>query len=175
MIDLSYINVHSFLGNENNFVSLDECINECTQTSRPVIVKLPETQNACELDRDIGPCKAYFEKYYYNKQTKTCEKFGWGGCKGNANKFNDKEECELQCVLGKKDLDLEITQKITEIKSEDSIGPKKLSSVICQLKKDTGYCKAYFPKFYFNSSTKRCEAFVWGGCGGKLNFKQYIS
>ena len=155
---------------------MDDCVKDCGSASvaQLVVSKSTETQNPCELDRDIGPCKAYFEKYYYNKQTKTCEKFGWGGCKGNANKFSNKEECEKECVIGKKDLSLEIKQN-TELNSKDSILKediilKKSSSEICQLKKDTGNCKAFFPKFYFNNSTKKCEEFVWGGCGGKLNF-----
>jgi hypothetical protein len=149
---------------------LEECVKDCAQSSVGVPI-LKETQNkVCDLDLDIGPCRAYFEKYYYNKQTKKCEPFGWGGCKGNSNKFNSIEECERECVSETKDTE---TQKNTEIQSEDSnLTDEKVlnkpSSEICQLKKDTGNCKAYISKFYFNSSTKRCESFIWSGCGGKL-------
>lgn len=46
-----------------------------------------------------GLCKAYFPRFAYNSKTRTCEQFIYGGCGGNNNNFNTKEECEQVCVL----------------------------------------------------------------------------
>ena len=51
---------------------------------------LPEysyTANVCTLDKDSGPCKGNFPKWYFNSVTKRCEIFTYGGCDGNANRF----------------------------------------------------------------------------------------
>lgn len=40
---------------------------------------------------------------------------------------------------------------------------------ICQQKKDPGLCLAYFPRYYFNATARKCEKFIYGGCGGNLN------
>nr|P86862.1 RecName: Full=KappaPI-actitoxin-Ael3a; Short=KappaPI-AITX-Ael3a; AltName: Full=Kunitz-type serine protease inhibitor APEKTx1 [Anthopleura elegantissima] len=40
---------------------------------------------------------------------------------------------------------------------------------ICLLPKKQGFCRARFPRFYYNSSTRRCEMFYYGGCGGNAN------
>ncbi len=36
----------------------------------------------------------------------------------------------------------------------------------CVLPKETGKCKAYFVRYFFNVETNQCENFVYGGCGG---------
>ncbi|CAG5114945.1 unnamed protein product, partial [Candidula unifasciata] len=33
----------------------------------------------------------------------------------------------------------------------------------------TGMCLAYFPRYFYNSTSKECEFFVFGGCGGNEN------
>lgn len=39
----------------------------------------------------------------------------------------------------------------------------------CSLPKDTGNCKAYFKKFYFDKIKRSCQEFIYGGCGGNEN------
>ena len=51
----------------------------------------------CKLPKKIGDCKAAFPKYYFNSTSGQCESFTYGGCGGNGNNFNTKEECEQQC------------------------------------------------------------------------------
>lgn len=46
----------------------------------------------------VGPCRGMVFSYYYNKVTGACESFGYGGCKGNGNRFNSPEECQATCV-----------------------------------------------------------------------------
>jgi len=34
---------------------------------------------------------------------------------------------------------------------------------------DSGPCKCYFPRWFFNSKTGKCEKFIYGGCDGNRN------
>ena len=51
---------------------------------------LPEytyAAHVCTLDKDSGPCYGNFPKWYFNSVTQSCEIFTYGGCDGNANRF----------------------------------------------------------------------------------------
>ena len=39
----------------------------------------------------------------------------------------------------------------------------------CSLPSVTGPCKAYIPRYYFNSKTGKCTQFIYGGCRGNRN------
>jgi len=52
-----------------------------------------ECQTKCGLKPDAGLCKAYFPKYYYDKEEGKCKEFIWGGCDGVVP-FQTLEECE---------------------------------------------------------------------------------
>ncbi|CAO1361183.1 unnamed protein product [Diamesa tonsa] len=51
----------------------------------------------CFLEPDAGMCMAYFTYWYYNHQTGSCSEFIYGGCGGNGNKFETREECMVKC------------------------------------------------------------------------------
>lgn len=40
----------------------------------------------------------------------------------------------------------------------------------CALLPETGVCKAYIPRFYFDQASQTCAEFIWGGCGGTVPF-----
>ena len=42
-------------------------------------------------------------------------------------------------------------------------------SHICGLKKVIGSCKAFYPRWYFDSETGMCKEFSYSGCGGNDN------
>ncbi|XP_063003568.1 kunitz-like toxin PcKuz3 [Elgaria multicarinata webbii] len=45
----------------------------------------------------------------------------------------------------------------------------------CYMPAQRGLCDAYFPRFFYKPSSKRCEKFIYGGCGGnKNNFKTLV-
>jgi Kunitz/Bovine pancreatic trypsin inhibitor domain len=50
----------------------------------------------CNLEPDVGPCKAIVTKFYYDKTEKKCKPFTWGGCDGVVP-FNSLKECENGC------------------------------------------------------------------------------
>uniref|UniRef100_A0A914W6P2 BPTI/Kunitz inhibitor domain-containing protein n=1 Tax=Plectus sambesii TaxID=2011161 RepID=A0A914W6P2_9BILA len=77
-------------GNGNNFATEEECEDKC---------KL----SPCEEPKKVGPCKALFEKFYYNSEANECQTFGYGGCQANGNNFETKEECESTCLNDKSD------------------------------------------------------------------------
>ena len=53
---------------------------------------------SCQHMPDAGPCKAYIEQFYFNAQTGFCQVFIYGGCEGNPNRFNSRDECERTCA-----------------------------------------------------------------------------
>nr|AUF41093.1 protease inhibitor-like protein [Anastrepha fraterculus] len=55
-------------------------------------------KSACSQPREIGPCRKADPKFFYNSEKKACEDFLYGGCKGNDNRFDTKEECEKTCL-----------------------------------------------------------------------------
>jgi hypothetical protein len=51
----------------------------------------------CALELDVGLCRGYFSKWFFNTSTGECEKFVYGGCRGNGNNFDSPERCEEIC------------------------------------------------------------------------------
>ncbi|XP_065606744.1 tissue factor pathway inhibitor isoform X1 [Cyrtonyx montezumae] len=88
-------------GNANNFLTLEECQNKCVVTELPLDVMLAkikrEKPNFCYHEKDPGICRGFFSRYFYNKETKICEIFKYGGCLGNQNNFKSLEECQTTC------------------------------------------------------------------------------
>nr|UMK70494.1 Kunitz-type peptide 1 [Bitis atropos] len=39
----------------------------------------------------------------------------------------------------------------------------------CNLPAETGPCKARLPHFYYDSVSKECKTFIYGGCRGNAN------
>ena len=40
---------------------------------------------------------------------------------------------------------------------------------ICRLPQDPGPCEAAIRRYFYNSQTKKCELFIYGGCAGNEN------
>ncbi|MBW2190540.1 MAG: hypothetical protein JRG93_13295 [Deltaproteobacteria bacterium] len=53
--------------------------------------------NVCQAPPAVGPCDAAFPRWFHNVETGSCEGFTWGGCGGNDNNFETKDECEAAC------------------------------------------------------------------------------
>ncbi|KAL1446949.1 hypothetical protein MTO96_044439, partial [Rhipicephalus appendiculatus] len=91
----------------------------------------------CYLPRERGPCLANEPRFYYNNKTERCDQFVYGGCQGNANNFHTLTECSITC---------------------------KPTNPVCYEPKKVGPCKAYVPRYFYNTTTKFCERFIYGGC-----------
>lgn len=53
--------------------------------------------DVCSLPKVAGPCMAYFRRWWYDKETKTCSRFIYGGCQGNNNNFQSEAVCKAIC------------------------------------------------------------------------------
>ena len=63
----------------------------------------------CSLASDGGECEAYIPSWYYDKERRRCLQFVYGGCGGNANRFQTVEECEGRCAAQNPDPRLQVT------------------------------------------------------------------
>jgi hypothetical protein len=52
----------------------------------------------CKLPAAAGPCDAYLPSYWFNAKTGLCAWFVYGGCGGNANRFETMEACNAACA-----------------------------------------------------------------------------
>ncbi len=111
-------------GNDNNFNTQEECENRCQREKRlsmtpepllsePKVLVQSQTfflfepvadtpaEDVCSLPYATGPCRAALPRWFFNKDTRSCEIFNYGGCRGNANNFHTEEDCTARCQ-GKK-------------------------------------------------------------------------
>lgn len=52
----------------------------------------------CDQPKEAGPCAGNFTKWYFNRESQTCEQFIYGGCKANDNNFPTEIACHQQCL-----------------------------------------------------------------------------
>ncbi|XP_034260657.1 kunitz-type serine protease inhibitor 4-like isoform X2 [Pantherophis guttatus] len=52
----------------------------------------------CYLPPETGICRANVPAFYYNPASKECQEFAYGGCGGNANRFETKDDCKYACA-----------------------------------------------------------------------------
>ncbi|NP_001373281.1 uncharacterized protein LOC322379 precursor [Danio rerio] len=83
-------------GNGNRFDSDKECVKACSPKALQ-IYPTDET-SICSMEMDEGTCFALFPMYYYNAEEKICRMFIYRGCRGNANRFESREECQQTCL-----------------------------------------------------------------------------
>ncbi|XP_078023574.1 kunitz-type protease inhibitor 2 isoform X2 [Epinephelus lanceolatus] len=93
----------------------------------------------CEAEPEVGPCRAAFQHWYYERKTGSCQPFIYGGCRGNKNNYITKESCMTTCTDA------------------------------CMVTSDPGPCRAAFPMFYFDPQASTCQSFIYGGCRGNKN------
>ncbi|XP_072365906.1 collagen alpha-6(VI) chain-like isoform X1 [Scyliorhinus torazame] len=53
---------------------------------------------ACALNLEEGNCYNYTIKWFFNNKKKGCSRFWYGGCGGNKNRFDTREDCETLCL-----------------------------------------------------------------------------
>jgi len=68
---------------------------------------------------------------------------------GNKNNFVDKEQCLKAC-------------------REPSV--KSINTDVCSLEKQTGFCRGYNERYFYNSQTNECQQFIYGGNLEFINF-----
>lgn len=54
--------------------------------------------DVCKNSSDFGTkCGDYIVKWFYNDTAEACDRFWYGGCDGNDNRFDSQEECLEHC------------------------------------------------------------------------------
>uniref|UniRef100_A0A8C0GES3 BPTI/Kunitz inhibitor domain-containing protein n=1 Tax=Chelonoidis abingdonii TaxID=106734 RepID=A0A8C0GES3_CHEAB len=109
----------------------------------------------CKLPAEPGPCFTYMSSYFYNSVTKRCEEFVYGGCQGNGNRFPSMDKC-----LQTSPIPTALLHLASPTPPATRLGP---------LPVQPGPCKAYTTLYFYNSATKKCEEFRYGGCQGNEN------
>ncbi|XP_064484437.1 papilin-like isoform X2 [Ornithodoros turicata] len=131
-------------GNRNRFDTREQCERQCGSTTVAV------TKDVCSLPKQEGPCKAAILHWYFNMGAGRCEQFYYGGCEGNANRFETRRDCERACV-------------------------SKADTNICLLPQEPGNCVEFRERWYFHAEEGRCRRFYYGGCdGNENNFGSHI-
>ncbi|XP_053195935.1 actinia tenebrosa protease inhibitors-like [Scomber japonicus] len=97
--------------------------------------------DVCTAAPVTGRCKAQLPRYFYNSTSMSCEVFIYGGCGGNQNNFKTDKQCLKRCH----------------------------SKEVCKAAAETGPCKARKLRYFYNSTTMKCEVFIYGGCRGNQN------
>ncbi|PRD28418.1 UNVERIFIED_CONTAM: Ppn [Trichonephila clavipes] len=141
------------LGNNNRFVTKEACEQKCINLQPPVFKHIYACYNKCEiciavkvdvcsLPKDEGSCDGATIQWYYKKEALRCEQFYYRGCKGNANRFESRRDCENSCAT---------------------------SNEYCFLTQDSGPCNLAEVNWYYDSSDGVCKEFYYGGCKGNRN------
>ncbi|XP_006864130.1 PREDICTED: tissue factor pathway inhibitor [Chrysochloris asiatica] len=167
-------------GNQNRFDSLEECKEKCTRDYQKIIKTAlhKEKPEFCFLEEDAGICRGYITRYFYNNQSKQCERFKYGGCLGNLNNFKSLEECKNTCEDALTELQVEDFRIQLGAVNNNSLTtqPTKVPEVFefhgpswCLTPAERGLCQANVNRFYYNSNIGKCRPFLYSGCGGNEN------
>ncbi|KAJ8414561.1 hypothetical protein AAFF_G00037630 [Aldrovandia affinis] len=175
-------------GNRNNFESMDKCNTACDGASdtelsnetpsgtiskrmalagvnagppdSPVSTDFAEQ---CQAQAKTGPCRASIPRYFYNHTSGACQRFTYGGCRGNRNNYASAEECLTTCTVTV----LPSGRKAPEVNPAE--GTSAPLSESCTAERSTGPCRGAFPSFHFDPATQSCLPFIYGGCQGNEN------
>lgn len=144
-------------GNGNKFDTQEACLQRCEKKPE----EEPEPEVGPELEPEAGPepeatfssrncflpvqpgsCRNYSPRWYYNSTTGTCDQFMYTGCEGNENNFVTEAECEDSCFHVQH---------------------------TCTLPPLPGRCHENMTKWYYDTTTRRCQEFAFSGCSGNRN------
>uniref|UniRef100_A0A158R5U1 Papilin n=1 Tax=Syphacia muris TaxID=451379 RepID=A0A158R5U1_9BILA len=132
-------------GNGNRFSTKAECENLCAAEEKK------REKDVCKMERDSGPCTDPVTQWYYDSSDSTCKQFTYGGCRGNKNRFDTKEQCLKRCASTTLD-----TLLLTP-------------HVICTMSPDPGSCDEKVERWFFDILVGYCRTFYYSGCGGNQN------
>uniref|UniRef100_A0A3P9QBV9 Serine peptidase inhibitor, Kunitz type, 2 n=1 Tax=Poecilia reticulata TaxID=8081 RepID=A0A3P9QBV9_POERE len=153
--------------NDNNFQTQEECDNTCSGVTGKILSLACQWSGLHEAKKlglmnlsltklflseyDVGPCRAYYKHWYYNKETGICQTFIYGGCVGNKNNYENEDSCKSTCVGEVPGLVLPRDSRLEHCSPQ------------------TGMCRGAFPMFYYDFASDSCKSFTYGGCGGNAN------
>ena len=98
---------------------------------------------------DHGTCDKYKIYWHFNKVDRECVRFYYGGCDGNQNRFETREQCEMTC-------------KMTP---EEKTALMKLPTRCLATMEYGNNCGEVQARWYFDTQNKLCYPFEYSGCG----------
>ncbi|XP_043820468.1 collagen alpha-3(VI) chain [Dromiciops gliroides] len=54
--------------------------------------------DVCKRPKEIGTCRKFNLKWFYDPETKSCGRFWYSGCGSNGNNFETQSDCEKTCL-----------------------------------------------------------------------------
>ncbi|XP_024120091.1 kunitz-type protease inhibitor 1 isoform X2 [Oryzias melastigma] len=79
-------------------LTVTDTIGQSDSTVVTVLVLTPDqSEHRCLVPKKVGRCRGSFPRWYYNAASQRCEKFLFGGCRGNQNNYLTEEECITVC------------------------------------------------------------------------------
>ena len=111
------------------------------------------------------------QRWYFDTAKLECTKMTYGGCKGNRNNFNSNSQCKISCeVYVTPAMRAELNEPEIWARSLVAAPDDRASDSAC---KETAFvkgpCEAGMTRYSWNSKTRYCEKFTYGGCDGSEN------
>ncbi|XP_075556605.1 thrombin inhibitor hemalin-like [Dermacentor variabilis] len=149
-------------GNENKYETKEQCQENCS-AEKPA----RNFDKECRQAPDRGFCRAQQLMWWFNVESGRCEQFYYGGCGGNENKYETKEQCQENCSAEKPILRPYPRDELLSGRTGDIVSASIAS--VCQMPPQAGPCQAAITRFYYDANAKTCRPFVYGGCHGNGN------
>ncbi|XP_063721442.1 amyloid-beta precursor protein-like isoform X2 [Symsagittifera roscoffensis] len=77
------------------------------------------TATRCRLQPESGPCFASLPSWYFDAVSGACFMFNYGGCNGNRNRFDSKQECMSACAQHAIKTDTKVTNSNSDGNSQE--------------------------------------------------------
>ncbi|WAR18886.1 TFPI1-like protein [Mya arenaria] len=162
-------------GNANNFEAIEACERKCIPREEE---EKEETDNnrvfswrdICNLSPSAGPCDNYQRRWHYDSITRECKEFSYGGCLGNHNNFESRDQCMTYCDSSRWSRPRPTTEAPEIVTEGSGEVEETLTGIdVCRLDLDSGSCRFMTRQWHYDRSTGQCNEFVYGGCDGNEN------